>query len=312
MKTITIILVIIAVTIVVAATFTSMYYGKIIWNSSKTKNELTLPAGAAPQWQIEVTGDFNQEESWTLTQMSKMPLTEVIIKSENATYIGVSLIEFCSQTGILWDAGPLNVINANGETATLSVFQAWNSTYYPYSYSYNVIVLAFVRNGQWITNQNGGPVKLVAPYFSSSYQIGQVKEIQSELWTVSIVGDVANPLVLTGNNVTDFQTQTLRGAFNPGDAPNVTADWTGVPILNLLQTAKASSQATQISVVGIDGYTQNFTLQQVRDGEMMLGLQENGQYLTTSQGGAFRIFAPTPDYKWGQYWVKWVSDIYVS
>ena len=103
----------------------------------------------------------------------------------------------------------------------------------------------------------------------------------------------------------------MSGEFRPGDAPNRTSDWTGLPILEVLQSAKVSGQATQISVIGIDGYTQNFTLDQVRDGQMMIGYQENGQPLPTSQGGPFRLFAPTDQYKWGVYWVKFVKEIIV-
>ncbi len=174
-----------------------------------------------------------------------------------------------------------------------------------------MIVLAFLKNGQWLTNQDGGPVKLVAPGFASNFQVEQVAKIESDPWTVSVTGDVANPLTITGKNMTDFSTQTLHGEFRPGDAPNVTADWTGIPILEVLQAAKASSQASQVCFIGIDGYEQNFTLTQVREGQMLFGYQENGQYLPTSQGGPFRIFSPTPDYKWGQYWVKFVAEIYV-
>ena len=132
--------------IIILAAFTSLYYAKIVGNNSQSnKNELTLPAGAIPQWQIEVTGDFSQEKTWTLNQISKMPLTDVIVKSENATYCGVTLLEFCNTTGISWDAGPLNIIGEDGQSAGLNTYQAWNSTYFPYSYSYNVIILVFIK-----------------------------------------------------------------------------------------------------------------------------------------------------------------------
>ncbi len=300
------------VIIIILSAFASLYYAKVIGNNPNANtNQALLPAGNPPQWQIEVTGDVSQQKTWTLNEIDKMPLTDVIVKSENATYRGVALTEFCNQTGILWGAGPLNIISATEQSATLSTFQAWNSTYYPYSYSYNVIVLAFIKNGQWMTKQTGGPVKLIAPDFASNYQVEQVAEIQSEPWTVSVAGDVANPLVISAENLTDFQPQTLHGEFRPGDAPNMTADWTGIPILEVMQSAKASDRASQVCVMGIDGYEQNFTLAQLTAGEMLLGYKENGQYLPTSQGGPFRIFAPTPDYKWGQYWVKFVVEIYV-
>ena len=190
-----------------------------------------------------------------------MPLTEVTVKSENATYVGVSLVDFCNRTGIFWDAGLLKIKGANGQSATLDMFQAWNSTYYPYDQNFNVIVLAFATNGQWITSATGGPVKLIAPDFASNYQVQQVAEIHSQPWSsFHIQGKLRTRLLSQARTITDFQSETLHGEFRPGDEPNRTSDWTGIPILQILQVAKASSQAKQVSIIGIDGYTQNFTL----------------------------------------------------
>jgi DMSO/TMAO reductase YedYZ molybdopterin-dependent catalytic subunit len=82
--------------------------------------------------------------------------------------------------------------------------------------------------------------------------------------------------------------------------------------LEALQSAGVSNHAEQISVIGIDGYEQNFTLDQVSDGEMMIDYKENGNPLPLSEGGPFRLFAPTPQYKRGQYWVKFIQKIIVS
>jgi DMSO/TMAO reductase YedYZ molybdopterin-dependent catalytic subunit len=283
-----------------------------IYLTKTTSNVNQLPTGEPTQWQINVTGDVNEEKTWTLNEISKMPLTDVIVKSENATYRGVALSEFCNKTGIIWDAGPIDIIDQSGQSATLNIYQAWNSTNYPYGYDYNVMVLAFIKDGKWLNDDAGGPVKLIAPTFADNYQVEKVAEIHSQPWTVSITGNVANPLTITGKNLTAFQPETLRGEFRPGGEPNRTSDWTGLPILDVLQTAKASVQAKQITVIGIDGYTKNFTLDQVRDGQMLIGYQENGQPLPTSQGGPFRLFAPTEAYKWGQYWVKYIQEIQVT
>lgn len=310
------ILAIVTAMIVVLAAFVSLYYTGVIPNQSSgsntTTNTLTLPSGQPSQWQIKVTGDFSQEKSWTLDEISQMPLTEAIVRSENATYLGVTLVQFCNQTGVGWDAGPLIVIGQSGQSAPLNMFEAWNSTYYPYGYNYNVMILAFVKNGQWMTNDPDGPVKLVTPTFPSDYQVGKVTEIHTEPWAVSISGNVAHPLAISGTNLTDFQSQTIHAEFRPGGEPNRTSDWTGIPILDALQSAGVSEQAEQITIVGIDGYQQNYTLQQVSDGKMMIGYQENGKPLPLSQGGPFRLFAPTDQYKWGQYWVKFIHEIKVS
>jgi DMSO/TMAO reductase YedYZ molybdopterin-dependent catalytic subunit len=306
MKKLTATLIAITTIIVVLAAAATIYLPQT------TSYTAQLPKEDPAQWQIKVTGDVTQEKTWTLKELTQMPLTDVTVKNQNATYCGVALSDFCSQTGILWDAGPLNIISATGQLAELNVFQAWNSTNYPINQDYNAIVLAFIKDGEWINDTSGGPVKLIAPSFASNYQVEQVAEIQSAPWTISIIGNVANPLEITGENLTTLQSQTLRGEFRPGGDPNRTSDWTGLPILTVLDTAKVSSQARQISVIGIDGYTKNFTLDQVREGQMMIGYQENGQSLPTSQGGPFRLFAPTDQYKWGQYWVKYIQEIKIS
>jgi len=220
------------------------------------------------------------------------------------------MLEKCSD--IAWDAGPLNIISENGQSATLNIFQAWNSTYYPYNYDYNVMVLAFIKNGHWLTNTTGGPVKLIAPYFADNYQIEQVKEIHTDPWTIAITGNVANPLTITGENLTAFQPKTVHAEFRPGGETNRTSDWTGIPILDVLEAAKISDTAEKVSIIGIDGYAKNFTLDQVRAGQMMIGYQETGQPLPTSQGGPFRLFAPTAEYKRGQNWIKFVTEIKIT
>jgi len=296
--------------IVVLAAVATVYFTQTTSNRPQTSTK-QLPEGEPAHWQIKITDDISEENTWTLNDIAEMPLTDVIVKSENATYRGVTLIEFCNLTGIAWDAGPLNIISENGQSATLNIFQAWNSTHYPYGYDYNTIVLAFIKDNQWLTNTTGGPVKLIAPHFADNYQIEQVTEIYSEPWTVTITGNVANPLTITGRNLTAFQSKTVHAEFRPGGEANRTSDWTGIPILGVLQAAKMSDTAEKISIIGIDGYAKNFTLNQVRDGQMMIGYQENGQPLPTSEGGPFRLFAPTDEYKWGQNWVKFIHEIIV-
>src|SRR5208283_4929685 len=117
-----------------------------------------LPSGKPPNWQIMVSGEVKQEVTMTLKEMTQMPLTTVntVIDGENATYKGVTLLDFCTRNGMDWDAGPINIISANGDEATLTAFQAWNSTSYPYYQNNNRIMLVFVKNGQWMTNETGG------------------------------------------------------------------------------------------------------------------------------------------------------------
>ena len=309
-KTTAIICTIAAVALILAATFTAYY---TLQTNSNPKTKIPTLSTEPPNGQVKVTGDFTQEKTLTIKQLSQMQLTNVtVLGGDNSTYTGVTLIEFCNQTGLNWDAGPLNIIGASGHNATLNVFQAWNSTYYPYYYNNNVIVLAFIKDGQWLANESGGPVKLIAPYFSDEYQVPNVAEVHGSPWTVSVSGSVSNPLVITGENLTCVHPKTVHAEFRPGGEPSRTSDWTGLPILDVLQAANMSDRAETLTIVATDGYVKNYTLDQIKDGQMMIGYQENGQPLPTAQGGPFRLFAPTDQYKWGQYWVKFISQIIVS
>ena len=301
---------IITIAIVVAAAFASIYYlGAFNKNNQVSR---VLPNGEPPQLQIKITGDVEQEKTLTLKEITQMPLTNVTatINGENATYIGVPLYDFSNKTGISWDAGPIDFISANGNKATLNIFQAYNSSAYPYYYNNNVIMVAFVKNGQWMTNETGGPVKLVAPYFADEYQVENVTEIHFKPWTISISGEVSNPLSITKENLISFQSRTVYAEFAPSEKR--WSNWTGLPMLDVLQAANMSNRAEKVTIIAVDGYEKNYTLEQVADGQMLIGFYENGNPLPQSQGGPFRLFAPTDQYKWAQYWVKFVSQIIVS
>jgi DMSO/TMAO reductase YedYZ molybdopterin-dependent catalytic subunit len=271
-----------------------------------------LPAQTAPNWQIKTTGDTEKPQTWNINDLTKMPLTDVIVKSENATYRGVALSDFCNQTSTQWDAGTITISSESGQTATINIYQAWNSTTYTYNHQYNSIVLAFIKNGEWLSSQEGGPVKLIAPSFDANYQIMRVTEVNSQPWIVHVTGNIAYPIALTGENLTTFKAQTVHGEFRPGGDPNRTSDWTGISILDLIDAAQPTGNISKVSLIGVDNYTKTFTLTQVKAGEMMLGYQENSQPLPVSEGGPFRLFAPTDAYKWGQYWVKYIVEIRVE
>jgi len=270
-----------------------------------------LPQGDQPQAQLQVTGSVLQEETYSFRQLTEMPLTNVTatINGENATYLGVDFFNFCNQTGMNWDAGPIDIISADGSKATLNIHQAYNSTFYPYYYNNNVIVLAFAKNGEWLTNTTGGPLKLVAPYFSGEYQVQDVAEIHFKPWMITITGKVANPLTLNSANLSSIPSRTVYAEFAPSEKR--WSNWTGLPIVDVLQAANVSEIAEKVKVTAVDGYVQNFTLQQIRDGQMMIGFQENGSPLPHSEGGPYRLFAPTDKYKWAQFWVKYIVNIEV-
>ncbi len=308
MKTKTIIL----VAALTAAILVSAFAAAFLLFFSSFPLPSTLPSGKQPQAQFQVTGNVQQEKTWTLKELTEMPLTNVTtsINGENATYLGVPFYDLCNRTGMLWDVGPVEIIGQDGSTATINIFDAYNSSAYPYYYTKNIITLAFAKNGEWMTNETGGPLKLIAPYFPAETQVENVAEIHFKPWTISIVGDVANPLVITQANLTSFHSTTVYAEFAPSEKR--WGNWTGLPILEVLEAANVSDRAEKISITAVDGYVKNYTLQQVEEGQMLIGYAENDCPLPHPDGGPYRVFAPTDKYKWAQFWVKFVVEIEVS
>ena len=297
----------VSITVIIIAIVSVIYY--LPGNSAQTAT-LILPAGTPPSAQLKISGNVDAEKTLTLADLSQMPLTSVTytIKGETATYIGVTITELLNKTGASWDTGFINIIAGDGFKKTINTYQAYNSTQYPGS----EFILAFTKNGQWITNTTEGPLKLIVPGLVSNYNVKNVAEISLEPWTVTVNGEVNNPMTITGGNITNFEVKTVNAAFAPGGEAQRTSDWTGVTVSSILEDSGVASSATKITVVAIDGYSREFTLEQVYSTGMLLGYQENSAYLSPDDGQPFRLFVPTEEFKWGQNWVRWVSEITIS
>jgi DMSO/TMAO reductase YedYZ molybdopterin-dependent catalytic subunit len=289
-----------AIVVIVIALAASLYYltGALAQANS-------LPAGQPPQAQLKITGDVQTETALTLQTLTQMPQTKVAstINGETANYVGVTLLELLNRTAA-WDAGFITVIASDGSNQTFSTYQAYNST----EYTGNEIILAFAKDGKWIADTDG-PLKLVTPGLTGNMK--SVVEINFQPWTIKIVG-TTHPLELTGNDITSLEVKTVQAAFAPGGEPQRTSNWTGVSLYSILQSGGIPSGASKVTVTAIDGYSRDFTVQQVQDTGMLIGFKENGQTLTPAGGQPYRLFVPTEDFKWGQYWVRWVSEITVS
>ena len=273
-------------------------------------NNLGLPQGEPPQVQLKITGDLAAEKTLSITELSAMPLTNVTctIKDETANYVGVSMLELLNRTGASWDVGFITVIASDGFSRTINTYQAYNNSQYPG----NEIILAFAKDGEWMTDTAEGPLKLITPGLASNYNVKSVSEIRLQPWTINVTGAVANPLVLTGANITDYDVKTVQAALAPGGEPQRTSDWTGASLWSILQASGVSSDASKVTVSAIDGYSRDYTIQQVQDLGILIGYQENSVYLTLANGQPYRLVVPTEDFKWGQNWVRWVSQITVS
>jgi DMSO/TMAO reductase YedYZ molybdopterin-dependent catalytic subunit len=301
----------IALTAVVAAIVIIALVAAIHYLPSNTPqtNSALIPAGNPPSTLLSITGDVAAERTLSITDLTQMPLASVTstIKGQTATYVGVTVPQLLNSTDASWDAGFIDVISSDGFNRTINTYQAYNSTQYPGS----EYILAFSKDGQWMDSSEG-PLKLITPDLVSSYNVKSVDHINLRPWTITINGSVSNPLVLTGSNITNYEVKTVTAPFAPGGEPQRTSDWTGVSLSSILQASGVSSSASNITITAIDGYSRQYTLAQVQSTGMLVGYKENGSYLSPKDGQPFRLFVPTEDLKWGQNWVRWVSEITVS
>jgi DMSO/TMAO reductase YedYZ molybdopterin-dependent catalytic subunit len=297
-----------AIIIIVVALGASLYYleGGIVPPQTNSQ----VPAGNPPSGQLKISGEVEAEKNLTISDLTQMPLVNVTntIKGETANYVGVTLTELLNRASALWDAGNINVVaGGDGYTKTVSTYQAYNST----QYSGQEYIVAFAKNGQWMDNTEG-PLKLITPGLANAYNVMNVEEINLQPWTITINGSVSHPMTLTGSNITNYEVKTVNAPFAPGGEPQRTSDWTGTTLTSILQAAGVSSSAQNVTVTAIDGYSKTFTVQQVQSTGMLVGFKENGAYLKPVDGQPFRLFVPTEDFKWGNYWVRWVAQITVS
>ncbi len=219
----------------------------------------------------------------------------------------MTLLELLNNAGAGWDTGNITVFASDGYNKTINFYQAYNSTQYPG----NEIIVAFVKDGKWITDSSEGPFKLITPGFANSYNVKSIQEINLQPWTINIEG-TNTPIVLVGSNITNYETKTVTAAFAPGGEPQRTSNWTGVSLWSILQAGGIPTGASKVTVTAVDGYSRNYTVTQVQSLGMLIGTQENGKPLTPNDGQPYRLIVPTEDFKWGQYWVRWVTQVTVS
>lgn len=95
------------------------------------------------------------------------------------------------------------------------------------------------------------------------------------------------------------------------------ADWTGVPLLEILDNAKAKQPGTRVLVSGFDVYTAKstsslpgaswiFTWDQLKSAGAFLATEMNGSPLTVDHGSPVRLVVPG---WYGCACIKWVNEI---
>jgi DMSO/TMAO reductase YedYZ molybdopterin-dependent catalytic subunit len=133
--------------------------------------------------------------------------------------------------------------------------------------------------------------------------------VDASRWDLSITGAVGRELTFSYADLAEMEFEhrysTLRcvGESLNGHKTD-TAVWTGVPIAPLLERAVPNSGCGCVMVRAADGYFEEFPLEALRPGMLVLGM--NGKRLPRGHGAPVRVLTPG---HWGEVNVKWVTEI---
>jgi DMSO/TMAO reductase YedYZ molybdopterin-dependent catalytic subunit len=135
--------------------------------------------------------------------------------------------------------------------------------------------------------------------------------VDAEGWTLTIDGLVDTPLNLTYEDLvaraTTTNTTTLCCISNELNGDLVgTAEWTGVPLADLLREAGVQDTAIDLKLSCADDYEDSFPVAIGNDPNVLVVVGMNGEPLTPDHGYPARLIVP-PIY--GMKNVKWVQRI---
>jgi sulfane dehydrogenase subunit SoxC len=128
-------------------------------------------------------------------------------------------------------------------------------------------------------------------------------------YRLKVDGLVETPLAIAYKDVLKYPTVTqLVLLICPGFFAD-NAEWTGVPVMTLLNEAGIKPEATGVTIYGIDGYFTSLSLDIMRRDGVFLAHTVNGLVLPYEHGYPLRLVVKG---NYGRDWVKWVDRIEVT
>ena len=132
------------------------------------------------------------------------------------------------------------------------------------------------------------------------------KALQPSLGVLRIYGSVDKPLNLTYDEFASFpmvseEARLLCVAY----FPDVTYNWTGIPLFYLLTLAEIRPEAYKIVTRGVGGFESDLLVEDALRPTTILALRANGTNLPEVSGiqGLYRLVVPC------KYGYKWVGDV---
>lgn len=139
--------------------------------------------------------------------------------------------------------------------------------------------------------------------------LGVHPEIPRDHWTLSVLGQVENPLALDWKAFMALpQTEDVSDFHCVTSWSRMDNRWGGVRFRDAIALARPKPTATHAYMKSYDGYTVNLPLAECLDDDVLLVHTWEGLPLAKEHGGPVRMITPR---KWAWKGAKWIKEIHL-
>ena len=135
-----------------------------------------------------------------------------------------------------------------------------------------------------------------------------VPDVDPRTYRLTIAGEVDNPLDLTLADLTALPAETCTVAMPLPDGSTRSAEWTGVPLADLLHRAGIRDRADRVVFRSANGMETSITAADAKTDAVFLATKVDGRPLSADLGFPMRVVA---DGKYWYKWARWVVEIRV-
>jgi DMSO/TMAO reductase YedYZ molybdopterin-dependent catalytic subunit len=141
------------------------------------------------------------------------------------------------------------------------------------------------------------------------HMTGTVQSIDFASYRLQVTGSVEQPLSLQYDDLRCLAKVTASPKLVCPGFFEDTAEWSGVPIVEILKLAHLKPEASHVILISVDGYKVDLDLNTAMNPENFIAYELMGQPIPVIHGFPLRAVLPG---KLGGEWVKWLGEINVK
>jgi len=135
------------------------------------------------------------------------------------------------------------------------------------------------------------------------------QQIDVESYRLKVTGLVEDAKEYTYDEVIARQNYKKVVTLNCVEGWSVTILWEGVLVRDLIEEAKALTDAKIVIFHAYDGYMTSLPLDYIVKEDILMAHKMNSVVLPPERGAPFQLVAES---KWGYKWIKWITEIELS